>query len=201
VGRVESEEWDRRYAGTELVWTAEPNRFVVAELRDLAPGRALDLGSGEGRNAVWLAARGWQVTAVDFSAAGLDKGRRLAAARGTAVDWVQADLRDYQPEAGAFQLVLVAYLQLRAAELDGVLRRAVTALAPAGTLLVVGHDVTNLAEGTGGPPDPAVLYTPESVTRSLSGLTVLRADRVRRPVPADGGDREAVDTLVRAVRE
>jgi Methyltransferase domain len=141
------------------------------------------------------------VTAVDFSAAGLDKGRRLAAARGAAVGWVQADLRDYLPEAGAFQLVLVAYLQLRAAELDGVLRRAVTALAPAGTLLVVGHDVTNLAEGTGGPPDPAVLYTPESVTRSLSGLTVLRADRVRRPVPADGSDREAVDTLVRAVRE
>ena len=198
---MESEEWDRRYAGAELVWTAEPNRFVVAELRDLAPGRALDLGAGEGRNAVWLAARGWQVTAVDFSAAGLDKGRRLAAARGAAVDWVQADLRDYQPEAGAFQLVLVAYLQLRAAELDGVLRRAVTALAPAGTLLVVGHDVTNLAEGTGGPPDPAVLYTPESVTRSLSGLTVLRADRVRRPVPAGDGDREAVDTLVRAVRE
>lgn len=198
---MESEEWDRRYAGTELVWTAEPNRFVVAELRDLAPGRALDLGAGEGRNAVWLAVHGWQVTAVDFSAAGLDKGRRLAAARGTAVDWVQADLRDYQPEAGAFQLVLIAYLQLQAAELDGVLRRGVTALAQAGTLLVVGHDVTNLAEGTGGPPDPAVLYTPASVTRSLSGLTVLRADRVRRPVPADDGDREAVDTLVRAVRE
>ena len=198
---MESEEWDRRYAGTELVWTAEPNRFVVAELRDLAPGRALDLGAGEGRNAVWLAVHGWQVTAVDFSAAGLDKGRRLAAARGTAVDWVQADLRDYQPEAGAFQLVLIAYLQLQAAELDGVLRRGVTALAQAGTLLVVGHDVTNLAEGTGGPPDPAVLYTPASVTRSLSGLTVLRADRVRRPVPAGDGDREAVDTLVRAVRE
>ncbi len=202
---MDSQEWDRRYAGAELVWTAAPNRFVVAELANLPPGRALDLGAGEGRNAVWLAARGWQVTAVDFSAVGLDKGRRLAEARAVAVDWVRADLRDYQPEAQSFQLVLVAYLQLRAAELDGVLRRAATALTPGGVLLVVGHDLTNLTEGAGGPPDPAVLYTPESITRSLTGLTVLRAERVRRPVGGTGADgagdsRDAVDTLVRAVR-
>jgi SAM-dependent methyltransferase len=200
-GHVESQEWDSRYAGADLVWTAEPNRFVVAELQDLPPGRVLDLGAGEKRNAVWLASRGWQVTAVDFSAVGLDKGRRLAEASGVSVDWVRADLRDYQPEPNSFQLVLVAYLQLRAAELDGVLRRAVTALAPGGVLLVVGHDLTNLAEGTGGPPDPAVLYTPESITRSLGGLTVLRAERVRRPVPGSGDGREAVDTLVRAIRD
>jgi SAM-dependent methyltransferase len=198
---VNSQEWDRRYAGAEMVWTAEPNRFVVDELQDLAPGRALDIAAGEGRNAVWLAARGWQVTAVDFSAAGLDKGRHLAQARGVAVDWVHADVRDYQPEAGSFQLVLVAYLQLREAELDGVLRQAMTALAPGGVVLVVGHDVTNLREGTGGPPDPAVLYTPESITRSLRGLTVLRAERVRRPVATADGRREAVDTLVRAIRD
>jgi SAM-dependent methyltransferase len=145
--------------------------------------------------------RGWQVTAVDFSAAGLDKGRRLAQARGVAVDWVRADVRDYQPEVASFQLVLVACLQLREAELDGVLRRAATALAPGGVLLVVGHDVTNLTEGAGGPPDPAVLYTPESITRSLSGLTVVRAERVRRPVAIADGHRQAVDTLVRATRD
>jgi len=198
---VDSREWDRRYAGSELVWTAEPNRFVVAEVQDLAPGRALDIAAGEGRNSVWLASRGWQVTAVDFSAAGLDKGRRLAEARGVTIDWVHADVRDYQPEAGSFQLVLVAYLQLAESELDGVLRRIATRLAPGGLLLVVGHDVTNLTEGTGGPPDPAVLYTPESITRSLSGLTVLRAERVRRPVVTADGQREAVDTLVRAIRD
>ena len=131
VAEVDSREWDQRYAGTELVWTAQPNRFVVEELQALPPGRALDLGAGEGRNAVWLADRGWRVTAVDFSAAGLDKGRRLAGARGLAIGWVHADLRDYEPEEGAFQLVLIAYLQLREAELDGVLRRAAAALAPA----------------------------------------------------------------------
>ncbi len=195
---MESQEWDDRYAGRELVWTAEPNRFVVAELQDLAPGRALDVGAGEGRNAVWLASRGWQVTAVDFSAVGLDKGRRLAEDRGVAVDWVLADVRDYQPEPGCFQLVLIAYLQLREAELDGVLRRAVTALAPGGVLLVVGHDVANLTEGTGGPQDPAVLQTAGSITRSLGDLTVVRAEQARRPVA--GSSRDAVDTLVRAVR-
>ena len=198
---MDSREWDRRYAGSELVWTAEPNRFVVAEVQDLAPGRALDIAAGEGRNSVWLASRGWQVTAVDFSAAGLGKGRRLAEARGVTIDWVHADVRDYQPEAGFFQLVLVAYLQLAESELDGVLRRTATGLAPGGVLLVVGHDVTNLTEGTGGPPDPAVLYTPESITRSLGGLTVLRAERVRRPVVTADGPREAVDTLVRAIRD
>jgi len=195
---VESQEWDDRYAGRELVWTAEPNMFVVAELQDLAPGRALDVGAGEGRNAVWLASRGWQVTAVDFSAVGLAKGRRLAQNRGVAVDWVLADVRDYQPEPGCFQLVLIAYLQLREAELDGVLRRAATALAPGGVLLVVGHDLVNLTEGTGGPQDPAVLQTAGSITRSLGDLTVVRAEQARRPVA--GSSRDAVDTLVRAVR-
>ena len=193
---MDSSDWDERYAGTELVWTAEPNRFVVEELQALPPGRALDVGTGEGRNAIWLAHRGWQVTAVDFSAVGLEKGRRLAESSHVAVDWVHADLREYQPDESAFDLVLVAYLQLREADLDGVLRRAAAALAPGGVLLVVGHDVTNLTEGTGGPPDPAVLYTPESIVRPLSELTVLRAERVRRPT----GVGEAVDTLVRAVR-
>ena len=96
-GIVDSQEWDQRYADAGLVWTAQPNRFVVDELQPLPPGRAVDLGTSEGRNAIWLAGRGWQVTAVDFSAVGLDKGRRLAGAHGLAIDWVHADLRDYQP--------------------------------------------------------------------------------------------------------
>ena len=195
---MDSSEWDQRYAGSGLVWTSEPNRFVVAEVQDLPPGRALDLGAGEGRNSLWLASRGWRVTAVDFSAAGLDKGRRLAEAHGVPVDWVLADVLEYEPEEAAFQLVLLAYLQLAAPSLDRVLGHAMDGLASGGTLLVVGHDVTNLAEGAGGPQDPALLHTPESVTRALNGLIVQRAERVRRPVGEDG--REAIDTLVRAVR-
>jgi SAM-dependent methyltransferase len=198
---MEREDWDRRYQGTELLWTAQPNRFVAAELGELPPGRALDLGAGEGRNAVWLAERGWRVTAVDFSPVALDKARGLARARGVAVDWVLADLREYRPERAAYDLVLVAYLQLFPAERAAVLRGAAAALAPGGTLLVVGHDLTNLAEGIGGPRDPAVLYTTGSIVAELDGLTVYRAGRVRRPVDTAAGSGAAVDTLVLATRD
>ncbi|MQA87449.1 MAG: methyltransferase domain-containing protein [Streptosporangiales bacterium] len=197
---MERAEWDSRYQATELIWTASPNRFVVEELTGLRPGRALDLGAGEGRNAVWLAERGWRVTAVDFSAVGLAKARRLAESRGVSVNWVEADLRGYAPEPGAYDLVLVAYLHLLPVERSEVLRRATQALAPAGTLLVVGHDLANLTEGVGGPQDPNVLYTPESVAADLDGLDIRRAARVGRPVDTEARPRQAIDTLVRAVR-
>ena len=87
--------WDARYETVGLVWTAEPNRLLVAEVTGLPAGRALDLGAGEGRNAVWLAEQGWQVTAVDYSRVGIDKGRALAAQRGVEVDWVVADVLEW----------------------------------------------------------------------------------------------------------
>jgi SAM-dependent methyltransferase len=198
---MEREDWDRRYGGTALIWTAQPNRFVVEELGELPPGRALDLGAGEGRNAVWLAERGWRVTAVDFSPVALEKGRRLAQTRGVTVDWVLADLRGYQPEPAAYDLVLVAYLHLLPAERAVVLGGAVAALARHGTFLLVGHDLANLTEGVGGPQDPAVLYTSEAIVAELDGLTVRRAERVRRPVDAVAEMGEAVDTLVLANRD
>jgi SAM-dependent methyltransferase len=196
---VRREEWDDRYAAG-MVWTAEPNRFVAAELTGMEPGRALDLATGQGRNAVWLATQGWKVTGVDFSETGLATARRLAAERGVSVDWVSADLLEYTPEAGHYELVLIAYLHLTLPSLALVLRRAAAALAPGGTILVIGHDVDNLSGGTGGPQDPSVLYTPGLITAELGGLHVTRAERVRRPVQSDEGEREAIDTLVRAVR-
>ncbi|GAA1809553.1 class I SAM-dependent methyltransferase [Planosporangium flavigriseum] len=192
--------WDQRYAASDLVWSAEPNRFVAAELADLPPGRALDLGAGEGRNAIWLATSGWRVTAVDFSAVAIDKGRRLAEAREVEVEWVVADVTEYRPPAGGFDLVLIAYLHLAPADLATVLRRAADALAPAGTLLVVGHDVTNIADGVGGPQDPELLYTPQGITECLDGLRLAHADRVRRPVAGQADGRAAIDTVVRAQR-
>ena len=83
--------WNQRYSGTELIWTAQPNRFLVAEAEDLPPGRALDLACGEGRNAVWLARRGWSVTGVDFAGVGLAKAARLAEEAGVEAEWDESD--------------------------------------------------------------------------------------------------------------
>ena len=179
---------------------AGPNRFVTEETAALPAGRAVDLGTGEGRNAIWLAEHGWQVTAVDFSSAGLDRAARLATERGVKVEWVQADLLDYQPAPGGSDLVLVAYIHLPATGLARVFRAAAAAVAPGGTLLVIGHDRDNLTRGHGGPQDPDRLYTAAAVTAELDGLAVRRAEQVMRTVRTPQGERTAIDTLVRAER-
>lgn len=196
---MERTDWDERYSGEDLIWSAEPNRFLVREVADLPPGRALDLGTGEGRNAVWLAERGWQVTGVDFSAVGLAKARRLAASRGAKVEWIEADLRAYAPPARSYDLVVVLYLHLTAEYRRTVVKRAAAAVAPKGTILVVGHDLTNLNGGVGGPQNPAVLFTPEDIVADLAGLHIERAERVLRSVQVDGREATAIDALVRAV--
>ncbi|MFB6894496.1 class I SAM-dependent methyltransferase [Kitasatospora sp. NPDC056327] len=210
---MDSRAWDDRYAASELVWGSEPNRWVVRELTGLAPGRALDLAAGEGRNSMWLAGLGWEVTGLDFSTVALGRAERLTAALPDEVadrlTWRHGDARTFEAPPGGYDLVLVAYLQLPAEGRREALRRAAAALAPGGTLLVVAHDSTNLTEGTGGPQDPAVLYGPDDVLADLSGtrLRTVRAERVRRPVAVDAGHRgaaggaaEAVDALVRLER-
>lgn len=192
---MDAQDWDQRYAASDLVWSAEPNVFVAAELADVEPGRALDLAAGEGRNAIWLARRGWTVTAADFSQVALDKGRRLAG--DTEVRWVCADATRWD-EPAAYDLVVVAYLQLAAPERRAALRAAYASLVEGGTLLVVAHDASNIDEGTGGPQDPAVLMTAADVLADLDDLAfdVVHAGRVGRSV----GDETAWDCLVRLVR-
>ena len=194
------EDWNARYAQKELVWTAEPNRLFAAEVGNLQPGRALDVACGEGRNAVWLAERGWQVTAVDFSDVALAKAVELAAARGVEVEWVLDDVVAYEPEPD-FDLVAVLYLQLPGDELAPALRRAAAALAPGGTLVVLGHDSANLVDGHGGPKDAAVLFTPDDVVSAIGDLVVERAETVERTVAlGDGDEAIALDAFVRARR-
>ncbi|MCW3816633.1 class I SAM-dependent methyltransferase [Micromonospora sp. DR5-3] len=199
---MDSSAWDARYASNpDLVWGVEPNRFVVESVDRLAPGSALDLAAGEGRNASWLAERGWRVTAVDFSAVAVERGRELAARRGVPVEWRVADVTTYRPVPGSYDLVLIAYLHLPAEDLARVLDAARQALRPGGTLVVVGHDRANLTGGTGGPQDPAILLTPEGVVDGLAGLRIQRAETARRPVPTgDGGTVDALDTVVVATR-
>ncbi len=200
---MDRSDWNERYAAKELVWGAGPNQFLVAELqRPTAPGRALDLACGEGRNAIWLATRGWKVTAVDFSDVAIERARRTAARQAVNVDWVVADLARYEPEKAAFELVLIAYLQLRARDLRAALTRAVSAVAPEGELLLIGHALSNLQGGYGGPRDPAVLWVSEQMEEMLRTLKmdVERCEYVRRAVDTPEGPREAIDLVVRAHR-
>src|SRR3954453_2411191 len=112
-GGMGAEEWDERYREGRL-WSLEPNAWVAETLADVPPGDAVDLGAGEGRNALWLASRGWRVTAVDFAAAGLALGRNRAADAGLEVEWVAADVTAWRPDRTdrAVDLVLLCFLQL-----------------------------------------------------------------------------------------
>ncbi len=189
---MERDDWNRRWAERGFHCEDDPIGIAGEEIEMLSPGRALDLGCGAGRAAVWLASRGWRVTAVDFSETAIELGR----ATGADVDWVLADVREYEPQPEAFDLVLVLYIHLPVSEIRGVLECGRTALAPGGTLIVAGHDEANLGTGAPGPTNPDLLYTPEGLTAELRGLDVRRAERVTRPTHGV----EAVDTLVVAGR-
>jgi SAM-dependent methyltransferase len=200
MGRMDAGAWDARYRESELVWSAGPNQFVEAEVAGLTPGRAVDLAAGEGRNAIWLAHQGWRVTAVDFSQAGLDKGRALAG--DLPVEWVCADATTWSGD-GDYDLCVIAYLQLVAEQRRAAVRHGFAALRPGGTFLLVAHDTTNLTEGTGGPQSAEVLMTAEEVLGDLDGerFEVERAERVTREVAKpDGSTLTAYDALVRVVR-
>jgi SAM-dependent methyltransferase len=204
-GFVDATDWDFRYSRRDLVWGAEPNCWVAAECAAMPPGRALDLACGEGRNAIWLAGLGWRVTGVDFSAVALRRAADLAAQAEPCgeVTWVHADLLDYRPELAAFDLVVVAYLQLPPEQRRRVVGVAADGLASGGTLLVVAHDSANVAEGVGGPQDPDVLYTAADLVADLRDrhdLQFLRAGPVLRPVQVEGTVRQAVDALLLARR-
>lgn len=193
--------WDDRYRDTELVWSAGPNMFVEQQCGDLPVGRSIDLAAGEGRNAIWLAERGWDSTAVDYSPVAIDKARQIAERRGVTITTEVADLASYLPTLGGYDLVVIAYLQLVEAELAPILRRAVAALASGGRLVLVSHDLSNLDQGYGGPQHAAVLTTPDQVTEVIgAALTIELAEVAERHVQTDDGPKTALDTLVVARR-
>lgn len=196
---MDSTQWDQRYSTTELIWTGRANQFVEAHLADLEPGTAIDLGAGEGRNAVWLARRGWTVTAVDFSRVGLDKAEALASEHGVEVATVCADATSWEPDEPV-DLVVLSYLQLPSDQQRVVLDHARSWLAPGGTLFVIAHDRSNVEHGYGGPPSEDVCYTVDDTVAALAGLDVVRAEVAQRHVDTPDGARTALDTLVIARR-
>jgi SAM-dependent methyltransferase len=190
---VRAEDWDERYADRQQ-WSSEPNALVASLLAGLPPGEAVDLAAGEGRHALWLAGMGWRVTAVDFSAVGLGRGSAQPGAE--LVTWVTADVTTWTAPPASVDLVVVAYLHLPQAETVAVLTRAVGWLRPGGRLLVLGHDVENIASGVGGPQEPAILHSVERLAPVAELLSVDRLERVPRETPAG----TALDTLLWARR-
>ncbi|UOY03554.1 class I SAM-dependent methyltransferase [Blastococcus sp. PRF04-17] len=182
-------DWDERYAEAQQ-WSSAPNALVAELLEEVPPGDAVDLAAGEGRHALWLAGRGWRVTAVDFSAVGLDRGRRQPGAG--AVTWVTADVLTWTTTPASLDLVLVAYLHLPVEDGAAVLTRAVSWLRPGGRLLVLGHDLANIADGVGGPQEPAILHSVDRLAPVAELLDVDRLEQVRRETPAG----TALDTLL-----
>ena len=192
---MDSSGWDSRYEEKELVWSAEPNMFLPPIVETLDVGTAIDLACGEGRNAIWLARKGWEVTGVDFSAVGIEKAREIAG--DTPVEWLVADVTTYKPDR-TFDLVLIVYVHLDADGMRGLFDGATRALAPGGTLIAVGHALANLQDGVGGPPYPEILWTEDRLTPLLGGLKIAEITEVLRPV--DGSEIDAIDLLVHATK-
>jgi SAM-dependent methyltransferase len=197
--------WERRWAQVlrghpDKVADRPPNAHLVSEVRYLAPGHALDAGCGHGAEAIWLAAGGWQVTAVDFAVSALEHARSTAEALGHGVadriTWVEADLGSWSPPPGRFDLVCSLYVHVAGSVREAVSRLA-TGVAPGGTLLLVGHRPLDPDTGR---PTPAAGQVQVSVEDAVAVLhprdwRVEVAEERPRAVAGTG-----VDAVVRAVR-
>ncbi|MDA8118085.1 MAG: class I SAM-dependent methyltransferase [Actinomycetota bacterium] len=197
---MDSSMWDERYRSAELLWSAEPNQFVRDFFSERKPGRVVDLGCGEGRNAIWLAEQGWQVTGVDFSQVALERAATLAEGRGVSGEWVRADLSEWSVPEPTYDAALICYIHLPRPVMTHLFNAALASLLTGGELLVVGHHSRNLTEGVGGPQMPEVLYSPADVTEILGAENVVEARDVFRNVETGEGAKVAIDTYVVARR-
>ena len=195
-------DWDARYAEKDRWWSGEVNATLVAETEALPAGRALDVGCGEGADAIWLASRGWVVEGFDISQVALDRAAAAAAEAGVEVTWRGVDILESPPPAGAFDLVTVHYPALPKTPGDDAVRALVSAVAPGGTLLVVGHDFSAHGGHHGG-FDAADFVQPPDVAAHLEGddgwtIEVLET-RPRTPPPGFQGP-DVPDVVLRARR-
>ncbi len=199
---MERHAWDERYSAPDRKPLGEPNALVVEELAGIQPGRALELAAGEGRHALWLASRGWDVVAVDFSEVALQKAQARARTDRLHIDLVAADVHTFPLPKAGFDLVLATFFHPRPSERPALYPRMAGALRPGGRLLLVSYDKANLTEGSGGPKDPDFLLDPPVLAAELEalGLTVLRADTVRAKATTTEGEVEVVNAVIRARR-
>ncbi len=200
---MDADAWDARYADSDLVWGNEPNQFVRAQCESLAVGVAVDLACGEGRNALWLARLGWQVTGIDYSVVAIERAQVLAAqedpkATGR-LTWRVDDVTECQLRVESVDLALVSYVHLSPGQRSTLMLRAALAVRPGGHVIVVGHDRRNLREGVSGPQDERLLYDPVELRSLFAGIPATRVD-LAKTVERHTADGVALDTLVRVRR-
>jgi SAM-dependent methyltransferase len=183
--------WDERYRSAPRVWSGDPNPQLVAEVAGWPAGRALDVGCGEGADAIWLAQLGWAVVAADISSIALERAARHArdtdpetAAR---IEWRRADLLASPPEPGSFDLVSAQFVQLPPEPRTRLLTALIAAVRPGGTLLVVGHHPSDLTTGAHRPPMPEVFYTADEIAALLDHSWTVDVSEAR-PRPASAAD-------------
>lgn len=201
--RDTAREWDEPYAGDRdgaPLWSGRPNPTLVAEVADLTPGTVLDVGCGEGADAIWLARQGWRVTAVDPSRVALDRAEAAARKAGVEVRWVHAGLVGMPGGTGVHDLVSAHYPVLRRTDDDAGITALLEAVAPGGTLLVVHHDL-DPAHGTDHGFDRADSVMPGDVAAHLDDGWKVEVHETRpRPAPLPPEARHVRDVVLRARR-
>jgi SAM-dependent methyltransferase len=213
VGLTETEHmftqefWDERYRSADAIWSGNPNPHVVATASVLAPGTALDVGSGEGADAIWLATHGWQVTAVDISAVALDRAAGHAAQAGDEVaariTWQRADVLSWDPAPQRYDLVSAQFMQLPGPALTALHRRLAAAVRPGGTLLVVGHHPSDLETSAHRPHRPDLMFTADQVAAGLERAdweSITATAPERQAIDPNGQSITVRDAVLRAVR-
>lgn len=200
------EYWNERYGSSDRVWSGEPNPHLVTVASDLSVGRALDIGSGEGADVIWLAGQGWTVKALDLSQVALDKAAALARSRGADVadriTWQQADLFEWQAEPRAYDLVSAQFMHLPKPAIFELQRRLAASVAPGGTLLIVGHHPNDERHSAEDTSFPDIRYTAEEVAALLDpeDWTIDATTFSRNWVNPDGEPAVALDAILQAVR-
>ena len=163
--------WDERYSTSGRIWSGNPNQRLVEQVSHLTPGTALDVGCGEGGDAIWLAAQGWRVTAMDVSPVALARGAEEAAKAGpeiaNRITWKHVDMLTWDLASEQFDLVSAHYIHLPSQQREVFHTRLGSAVRPGGTLLIVGHHPSDLEKGIRRPNFPDLMFTAEQIVESL----------------------------------
>ncbi|HUJ05875.1 MAG TPA: class I SAM-dependent methyltransferase [Streptosporangiaceae bacterium] len=199
--------WDERYRGRAALWSGEPNPYLLQETAGLAAGRALDAGSGEGADAIWLAGRGWHVIAVDISAVAVGRAeehaRQCGADLAGRIEWIRQDLTEWEPGPTLFDLVTAQYLHLPPSARQPLFGRLAAAVAPGGSLLVVGHHPSDLETAVPRPQEPDRYFTGDDLLPLLRGGqwdVLTNTTPERSATDPDGRTVTVRDTVFRARR-